>query len=106
VGKAPSLAAAVTAGCEHHSYLLGVVLVLVGVTGLLVTGYVATRLAVRYLGAGAVAFLRGGRRMSPMGPRRGPGNAGGFPGGTPRGLSAGPPPVVAPAPPHRKGPDL
>jgi len=42
-------------------------LVLVGIAGLFVTGYVATRLAVKYLGAGAAAFLRSGRRfMGPM----------------------------------------
>jgi hypothetical protein len=78
VGKAPAVVAAVTAACEHHSYLWPVLLILVGIAGLFVTGYVATRLAVRYLGTGAAAFLRGGRRfMGPMGPRTGGQDTGG-----------------------------
>jgi len=86
-----------TSGCEHHSYLWPLLLMLLGIAGLLVTGYVATRLAVKYLGAGAVAFLRGGRSyMGPMGPRPGgQDTSGGFPrtsGGAPPGLDAGPPP--------------
>ena len=61
--------AAATLGCELHSYLLAVVLILGGIAALLVTGYVATRLAVKYLGAGAMAFFRGGRRsVGPTGP--------------------------------------
>src|ERR1035441_6527025 len=48
--------ASVIASCEHHSYHWPVLLVLVGIAGLFVTGYVATRLAVKYLGAGATAF--------------------------------------------------
>ena len=58
-------------------------LVLVGIAGLLVTGYVATRLAVKYLGAGAAAFLRGGRRLHGPGglvPGRRPGPDGGLSG--------------------------
>ena len=80
-GHGPA-SAAVVAGCGHHSYHWPVLLVLVGIIGLFVTGYVATRLAVRYLGAGAAAFLRSGRRfMGPMGPRPGGENmTGGFPG--------------------------
>jgi hypothetical protein len=100
-------------GCEHHSYLWPVLLILIGVCGLFVTGYVATRLAVSYLGAGAAAFLRGGRRfMGPMGTRPGgPGAPGGFPGaagGMPPGLGTGLPPgpgwVPPPDPPSREGP--
>jgi hypothetical protein len=92
--------------CQHHSYLLAVLLVLVGVGGLLVTGYAATRLAVRYLGAGATAFLRSGRRfMGPMGPRTGgPDMGGGFPGrtGGMPGFNAGLPPATpGPTPPPR-----
>ncbi|MGA3352880.1 MAG: hypothetical protein ABSD85_06800 [Acidimicrobiales bacterium] len=88
--------------CQHHSYLLAVVLVLIGIAGLFVTGYVATRLAVKYLGAGAAAFLRGGRRfMGPMGPRPGgPDMGGGFPGsGGMQGFNPGLPPASPPAPP-------
>ncbi|MGO9963474.1 MAG: hypothetical protein ACLPUG_08625 [Acidimicrobiales bacterium] len=94
-------AAAAIAGCGHHSYHWPVLLMLVGIIGLLVTGYLATRLAVRYLGAGAAAFLRTGRRfMGPMGPRPGgenmaggvPGSGGGVPHGFDRGLPPGNPP--------------
>jgi hypothetical protein len=85
------------ADCAHHSYLVPVLLLLVGIVGMLVTGYVATRLAVKYLGAGAVAFLRQGRRrMGPMGNRMGPqSTGGGFPGsagGMPPDFNAGLPP--------------
>jgi hypothetical protein len=107
VTKAASVVAAVTAGCEHHSYMLGVILVLVGIVGLLVTGYVATRLAVRYLGAGAMAFLRGGRSfVGPMGPRRGAQDTGGFPGSLGASLNVGLPKgaPAPPQPPHRNGP--
>jgi hypothetical protein len=100
VAKAGTVAAA-TLGCELHSYLLAVVLILGGIAALLVTGYVATRLAVRYLGSGAMAFLRGGRRsVGPTGPRGGQGMDGGFPGSTrsPRpGFKSG-------LPPGRSGP--
>ena len=80
------LAPSVIASCLHHSYEWPVLLLLVGIAGLVVTGYVATRLAVKYLGAGAAAFLRGGRLfMGPVGwypgsggQGRGPGD--GFPG--------------------------
>jgi hypothetical protein len=105
--RASSVVAAVTAGCAHHSYLVGVILVLVGIAGLLVTGYVATRLAVRYLGAGAMAFLRSGRSfVGPMGPRRGAQDAGGFPGSPGGSLNVGLPPGegAPPQPPHRNGP--
>jgi hypothetical protein len=98
--------AAVIAGCGHHSYRWPVLLVLVGIIGLFVTGYMATRLAVKYLGAGAAAFLRSGRRfVGPMGPRPGSENmAGGFPGsggGVPPGFDPGLPPgnPRPPAPP-------
>ena len=64
--------ASVVASCLHHSYSWPVLLVLVGVAGLFVTGYVATRLAVRYLGAGAAAFLRNGRRFTGAAGPRGP----------------------------------
>lgn len=67
--------------CAHHSYLLPVILLAGGIVGLLVTGYVATRLAVKYLGAGAMAFLRGGRRfMGPTSPPAGGQDMGGLPG--------------------------
>jgi len=84
-------------GCERHSYLWPLLLVLLGIVGLLLTGYVATRLAVKYLGAGAVAFLRGGPSyMGPMGPRPGGHDmSGGFPRSSeraPPGLPPGPPP--------------
>jgi hypothetical protein len=100
-----------SAACAHHSYLLAVVLVLVGITGLLVTGYVATRLAVKYLGAGAAAFLRSGRLfMGPMGPRPGGGGpAGGFPGqpgGMPPGFNRGLPPGTPPSGPPNPPPPL
>jgi hypothetical protein len=74
----------VIASCEHHSYHWPVLLVLVGIIGLFMTGYVATRLAVKYLGAGAAAFLRSGHRfMGPTGPHTGGQNmGGGFPGST------------------------
>jgi hypothetical protein len=90
--------------CAHHSYLLPVILVLIGIVGLLVTGYVATRLAVKYLGAGAAAFLRSGRLfMGPMGPRPGgPDMGGGFPGQTghmPPGFDRGLPPGTPGSPP-------
>jgi hypothetical protein len=66
------LAPGVIASCAHDSYLWPVLLILVGIVGLLVTGYVATRLAVKYLGAGAMAFLRGGRFFTgPMDQRPG-----------------------------------
>ena len=96
------------ADCAKHSYLWPLVLMLVGITGLLVTGYVATRLAVKYLGAGAAAFLRSGRRfVGPMGPKMSaqnmgawfPGSSGGVPpevkGGLPPGTPGSPsgPPV-------------
>jgi hypothetical protein len=85
-----------------------VLLVLVGIAGLFVTGYVATRLAVKYLGAGAAAFLRSGRRfMGPMDPRAGGQNmGGGFPGSTggmPPGCDAGLPPGTPGSP---SGPPL
>jgi hypothetical protein len=68
-----SSGAGTAAACAHHSYLVPVILLVVGIAGMLVTGYVATRLAVKYLGAGAVVFLREGRRrMGPMGARRPP----------------------------------
>ena len=92
-------AAAATAGCLHHSFLWPALLILLGIAGLLVTGYVATRLAVKYLGAGAVAFLRGGRGfMGPMATPDGqdmgsgfPGSTGGTPPGFPADLPPGPP---------------
>ena len=89
------------ASCEHHSYHWPVLLVLVGIAGLFVTGYVATRLAVKYLGAGAAAFLRSGRRfMGPMDPRAGGQNmGGGFPGST-----GGMPPVFGLPPGSPKPP--
>jgi len=94
-------------GCAHHSYIVPVLLLVLGIVGMLVTGYVATRLAVKYLGAGAVAFLRQGRgRMGPMGTRMGRQNmGGGFPGsagGMPPDFNAGLPPGTpgsAPGPP-------
>jgi hypothetical protein len=100
--------ASVIASCEHHSYHWPVLLVLVGIAGLFVTGYVATRLAVKYLGAGAAAFLRSGRRfMGPMDPRAGGQNmGGGFPGSTggmPPGCDAGLPPGTPGSP---SGPPL
>jgi hypothetical protein len=102
--------AGVIASCAHHSYLLAVPLVLIGIAGLFLTGYVATRLAVRYLGEGAAAFLRGGRRfMGPMGPRTaGPNMGGGFaPSGSPSGydisLPAGTPRVPPKHPPDEDG---
>lgn len=52
-----------TAACAHHSYSWPLLLLLLGIAALLVTGYVATRLAVRYLGEGAAAFLFGGQRF-------------------------------------------
>ena len=104
----PSATSGAIAGCGHHSYHWPVLLVLVGIVGLFVTGYVATRLAVKYLGAGAAAFLRSGRRfVGPMGPRAGDRDmgdqdmGGGFPGSTggiPPGLGAGRPPGT-PGPP-------
>lgn len=70
-GKSGAVSA-LAAGCGHHSYLPAVVLILLGIGGLLVTGYVATRLAVKYLGQGATAFLRSGRLfMGSTGPRPG-----------------------------------
>ena len=88
--------------CGHQFYLWPLLLILLGIAGLVVTGYVATRLAVKYLGAGAVAFLRGGRGyMGPMGPRQAgqnmggggfPRSSGGDPPGLDDGLSPGPPP--------------
>ena len=80
----PSATSGAIAGCGHHSYHWPVLLVLVGIVGLFVTGYVATRLAVKYLGAGAAAFLRSGHRfMGPTGPHTGGQNmGGGFPGST------------------------
>ena len=96
VGTSSASGNPLLAGCTHHSYLLPVTLLLLGIVGLIVTGYVATRLAFKYLGAGAVAFLRQGRRrMGPMGPRTGGENMGGFPGsptGMPPDLDAGLPP--------------
>jgi hypothetical protein len=91
--------------CVHQSYLWPVVLMGLGIVGLMATGYVATRLAFRYLGQSAVAFLRGGRRQHttmggpgmggfPGSPSRFPGPPGGFP-GLPGGASSpgGFPPV-------------
>ncbi|MGD0944397.1 MAG: hypothetical protein ABR972_09010 [Acidimicrobiales bacterium] len=109
-GSGPSQTAplSVIESCAHHSYLLPVVLVLIGVGGLLVTGYVATRLAVNYLGAGAAAFLRSGRLfMGPMGPRPGGQDmGGGFPGqtgGMPPGFHSSLPPGTPRSP---SGPPL
>lgn len=86
--------------CTHHSYLWPVILVLIAIAGLLGTGYVATRLAVKYLGAGAAAFLRSGRKfMGPTGPRPG---GGGFPdrtGGMPPRFDRGLPPSSSSPPP-------
>jgi hypothetical protein len=92
----------VLASClRHHSYEWPVLLVLIGMAGLLVTGYVATRLAVRYLGAGAAAFLRGGRRfMGPMG--RYPGGSG--PDGGSPGSGGGAPPGIGPGSAPGTGP--
>jgi len=79
--------------CAHHSYLWPLLLIVVGIAGLLVTGYVATRLAVRYLGTGAAALLRQGRwRMGATeqnfgGQNFGGQNFGGLPPGTPGGPS-------------------
>jgi uncharacterized membrane protein YgcG len=77
--------------CATHSYELPIILVLIGIAALFVTGYVATRLAVKYLGDGAMAFLRNGRRfVGPMGYRRGSDDTGGgfagFSGGAQAGL--------------------
>jgi hypothetical protein len=86
--------------------VLPVTLLVVGILGLIVTGYVATRLAVKYLGAGATAFLRSGRRfMGPMGPRGGGQNiGGGFPGGGfPGGAGGGMPPSGSRAPDFNAG---
>jgi hypothetical protein len=103
----------VIAGCEHHSYHWPVLLVVVGIAGLLVTGYVATRLAVKYLGAGAAAFLRSGRRFAgPTASRPGGHETGGqsmgggrpgSTGGMPPGLGAGLPPGTPGSP---SGPPL
>ena len=94
------------ADCVHHSYLWPVILLVVGVVGLLVTGYVATRLAFKYLGAGAAAFLRQGRRRTGP-PRGGQSSGGGFP-GAPAGMSPGfdgapPPGFVGGLPPGNPG---
>jgi len=103
----PAAERAAAAGCLHHSFLWPVLLILLGIAGLLVTGYVATRLAVKYLGAGAVAFLRGGRGfMGPPAPPYGQDMGGRFPGstrGTPPGFTAGLPPGP-PGPPGPTGP--
>jgi len=90
-------ASTTTAECAKHSYLWPAGLMLLGITGLLVTGYVATRLAVKYLSAGAASFLRNGRRfMGPMGPKIGAQNMGAwFPGasdGMPPDVKGGLPP--------------
>ena len=93
------------AGCEHHSYHWPVLLVLVGIVGLFVTGYVATRLAVR------VPRRRGGGLLAERTPLHGTDGpactglgdrdmgdqdmGGGFPGsagGMPPGFGAGLPP--------------
>jgi hypothetical protein len=96
------------ADCAHRSYLWPVILLVVGVVGLVVTGYVATRLAFKYLGAGAAAFLRQSRRRT--GPPRGGQNTGGgfpadpagmppgFDGGLPPGFIGGLPPGVPGSP--------
>jgi hypothetical protein len=107
----PAAEWAATAGCLHHSFLWPALLILLGIAGLLVTGYVATRLAVKYMGAGAVAFLRGGRGfMGPMAPPDGQDMGSGFPGstgGTPPGFTAGlPPGFTAGLPPGPPGPPL
>lgn len=81
----PSVCAAADAArrtaatCAHHSYSWPVLLLLLGIVGLLVTGYVATRLAVRYLGEGTAAFLFGSRRFQRPADfgRGGPGGPGG-----------------------------
>ncbi|MGA2530949.1 MAG: hypothetical protein ABSG36_17540 [Acidimicrobiales bacterium] len=87
-----SRTAPVIASCAHHSYRWPVILVLIGVVGLFVTGYVATRLAVRYLGEGAAAFLRGGRRFTgPMSPRPAGPDMGAGLAGKPRHLPLEPP---------------
>jgi hypothetical protein len=95
-------------GCTHHSYVLPVVLLVVGIVGMMVTGYVATRLALKYLGAGAVAFLRQGRRragpMSSRMGRPGPNMGTPFPGvGPPPDFDAGLPPGTPGSP---SGPPL
>ncbi len=80
VAKAGTVAAA-TLGCELHSYLLAVVLILGGIAALLVTGYVATCLAVRYLGSGAIGILaRWAPLRGPDGPRARPGHGRRLPG--------------------------
>jgi vacuolar-type H+-ATPase subunit I/STV1 len=108
LGKA-GVVAAVTAGCERHSYLPAVLLILLGVGGLLATGYVATRLAVGYLGEGAMAFLRNGHFFAgPTGSRSDAGPSG-FPGGA-RVVGPGPASGLPPAgleqpPPGATGPE-
>ena len=97
--------ASVLASCLHHSYSWPVLLVLVGVAGLFVTGYVATRLAVKYLGAGAAAFLRNGRRFAGAADLRvnGQSMGGGFAGptaGMGSGFDAGLPPGSSGPPPR------
>ena len=87
----------VAATCgQQHAYWLPIVLMLFGIGALLVTGYVATRLAVRYLGAGAAALLQGAGRRSRWAPgagRQRPGGSdaiGGPVGSPPGGLPADP----------------
>jgi hypothetical protein len=55
--------------CASHPYHVWVIVTLVGVGGMLLTGFVTTRLAVEYFGEGARAFLRQGRSfVGPLGP--------------------------------------
>ena len=73
----------------------GVLLLFVGIVGIVVTGYVTTRLAAKYLGAGATAFLRSqsraGRRYGATdGGPPGPGSSDG------RGDRGGPPGMLPP----------
>ena len=96
------------AACAHHGYLWPLLLALLGIAGLLVTGYVATRLAVRYLGEGAMAFLRGGRGYGgPTGPRPGAHDMGGgfplsFGGSLPGAFDSDPPPEPPGSQPERQ----
>jgi hypothetical protein len=88
--------------------LAALLLALLGIAGLLVTGYVATRLAVRYLGEGAMAFLRGGRGYGgPTGPRPGAHDMGGgfplsFGGSLPGAFDSDPPPEPPGSQPERQ----
>ena len=86
-----------SSSCGHDSYVLPVALLLVGFLGMPITAVVATRLAIKHVGLGAMAFMRARRTNTAGAPW--PGGAVGLPGAMP----GGPPGFVGGMPPGAPG---